>query len=112
MYAVVFSGGKQHRVSAGESLEVERLEGSPGDPVEFEDIRLLAGEGVFRCGPEELEKARVRGIILAHGRARKILVFKKKRRKNYRRKQGHRQAFTRIRITEILPEGRVAQGGA
>ena len=106
MYAIVFSGGKQHRASPGETLEVERLDGSPGDAVELEDICLLAGEGIFRCGPEELEGARVRGVILAHGRAKKVLVFKKKRRKNYRRKQGHRQAFTRIRITEILAEGR------
>lgn len=112
MYAVVFSGGKQHRVSPGDTVEVERLKGSPGEEVELGEVRLLAGEGPFRCRPEELEDATVRGVILAHGRAKKVLVFKKKRRKNYRRKRGHRQAFTRIRITEILPERRVEQGGS
>ncbi len=100
-YAVIRTGGKQYRVAPGDVLRIERLAGEVGAPVEFTEILLAAGDGAVRVGTPLVEGACVRGQILAQGRARKILVFKKKRRKNYRRRRGHRQSITTVRVTEI-----------
>jgi large subunit ribosomal protein L21 len=103
-YAVIRTGGKQYRVTPGSVLRVERLAGDVGARVEFPEV-LLAGsdeaEAPVRIGRPLVEGAIVRGEIVAQGRDRKILVFKKKRRKNYRRRRGHRQSITTVRVTEI-----------
>src|SRR6266403_1736776 len=99
-YAVIRTGGKQYRVAPGDVLRIERLAGKVGAPVEFTEVLLAAG-GAVRVGTPLVEGVCVRGQILAQGRARKILVFKKKRRKNYRRRRGHRQSITTVRVTEI-----------
>ncbi len=100
MYAVVRTGGKQVRVEAGEDVWVEKLAGAVGDPVELE-VLLIGGEGEARIGTPTVDGAKVVGTIKAHGRGEKITIFKMKRRKNYRRKQGHRQSLTQVHIEKI-----------
>jgi large subunit ribosomal protein L21 len=103
-YAVIRTGGKQYRVTPGATLRVEKLAGDVGTTVEFSEV-LLAGsddaDAQVRIGTPLVEGAVVRGQILAQGRDRKILVYKKKRRKNYRRRRGHRQSITTVKVTEI-----------
>ncbi len=101
MYAVLDCGGHQHRVSEGEVLRILKMAGDVGQEVTFPKVVAVgAGEGLA-FSPGDLGGAQVKGVIVEQGRARKIIVFKKKRRKNYRRKKGHRQHFTAVRITEI-----------
>jgi len=101
-YAVIRTGGKQYRVAAGDLLRIERLAGDVGAAVEFGEVLLTSGgEGAVRIGTPLVEGALVRGEIVSQTRARKILIFKKKRRKNYRRRRGHRQFITTVRVTEI-----------
>ena len=103
-YAVIRTGGKQYRVTPGSVLRLERLAGDVGASVEFAEV-LLAGsdeaDAPVRIGRPLVEGAIVRGEIVAQGRDRKVLIFKKKRRKNYRRRRGHRQSITTVRVTEI-----------
>ena len=103
-YAVIRTGGKQYRVTPGSVLRLERLAGDVGASVEFPEV-LLAGsdeaDTPVRIGRPLVEGAIVRGEIVAQGRDRKVLIFKKKRRKNYRRRRGHRQSLTTVRVTEI-----------
>jgi large subunit ribosomal protein L21 len=101
MYAIVETGGKQYRVSEGDTLRVEKMQGEPGEEILFDKILLVGGGEGVRVGTPFLEDVRVRGEILAQRRGRKVLVFKFKRRKDYRRKQGHRQDYTGIRIKAI-----------
>ena len=101
MYAVVKTGGKQVRVSPGASVRVEKLAGDVGDAITFDQVLLVGGEGEARIGTPLVEGASVRGTIAAQGRSPKIIVFKMKRRKNYRRKQGHRQDYTEVRVESI-----------
>ena len=101
MYAVVRTGGKQLRVAPGKAVRVETLPGEVGARVAFDEVLVVAGEGEPRVGRPLVAGARVVGTILRHGRARKIVIFKSKRRKNYRRKQGHRQNFTEVRVEAI-----------
>jgi large subunit ribosomal protein L21 len=100
-YAVIRTGGKQYRVSPGDLLRVERLEGDVGSAVEFGEVLLASADDAVRIGTPLVSGARVLGTIVAQGRDRKILIFKKKRRKNYRRRRGHRQSITTVRVTEI-----------
>ncbi len=100
-YAVIRTGGKQYRVAPGDVLRLERLPGEVGTTVDFPEVLLAAGEGAVRIGTPLVDGALVRAEIVGQGRARKILVFKKKRRKNYRRRRGHRQAITTVRVMEI-----------
>ena len=100
-YAVIRTGGKQYRVAPGDTLRIERLAGDVGSAVEFAEVLLTGGDGAVRIGTPLVEGARVHGQIVAHGRDRKVLIFKKKRRKNYRRRRGHRQEVTTVRVTEI-----------
>jgi large subunit ribosomal protein L21 len=101
MYAVIKTGGKQYKVSEGETLEVEKLTKEVGDIVELSEV-LAVGEGVeIKVGTPTVTDASVVAEIVGHGRGKKVVVFKKKRRKGYKKKQGHRQAFTSIRIKEI-----------
>ena len=99
-YAVIRTGGKQYRVEPGSLIRVERLAGDVGSRVEFTEV-LLAGGDAVRVGTPLVEGLTVRGEIVGHERDRKVLIFKKKRRKNYRRRRGHRQSLTTVRVTEI-----------
>lgn len=101
MYAVIKTGGKQYRVAADDVLEFERLDGEAGAKVEFPDV-LMVGEGEsVKVGAPLVDGAKVVGEIVEQKRGRKIIIFKKRRRKNSRRKNGHRQDLTKVRITEI-----------
>lgn len=103
MYAIIQTGGKQYRVAPGDVLRVERLEGERGDAVQLDQVLLVTDDGgEIRVGTPLVENASVKGEIVRQGKAKKILVFKKKRRKNYRRRQGHRQLFTAVQIKEII----------
>ncbi len=104
-YAVIETGGKQYRVSPGDIIHVEKLPAEPGATVRFEKV-LLASEGsTLRTGTPLVEGACVVGRVVRQGKAKKILVFKKKRRKNYRRRFGHRQALTTVEVTAIEAPG-------
>jgi large subunit ribosomal protein L21 len=101
MYAIIKTGGKQYRVSQGDIFNVEKLEGEPGTKLSFDEI-FAVGEGAsLKVGTPIVAGAKVAGEIITHGRARKVIVVKFKRTRNYKRKRGHRQSFTRIRITSI-----------
>lgn len=100
MYAVIKTGGKQYRVAKGQNLRVEKVAGKPGDKVVFDQVLMLGGDEPT-IGKPMVSGAKVEAQILAQDRARKIIVFKFKRRKNYRRKQGHRQPYTELQITNI-----------
>ncbi|HZX35571.1 MAG TPA: 50S ribosomal protein L21 [Thermodesulfobacteriota bacterium] len=101
MYAVVKTGGKQYRVKEGDTLRVEKLEGDKGSMVELKDV-LAIGEGeAVKLGAPAVDNAKVLCEILLQGKDKKVLLFKKKRRKGYSKKQGHRQFFTSIKIKEI-----------
>ena len=105
MYAVIKTGGKQYRVAAEEVLTVEKIAGDAGSTVEFTEVLMLAGSGEPKVGKPLLSGAKVTAEVVEQGRARKVIAFKKRRRKNSRRKRGHRQEFTLLRITEILTDG-------
>lgn len=100
MYAVIKTGGKQYRVSEGQSLRVEKVAGQPGDKVIFDQVLMLGGDEP-KVGKPTVGGAKVEATILAQDRAKKIIVFKFRRRKNYRRKQGHRQPYTELQINTI-----------
>ncbi|MCK5915473.1 MAG: 50S ribosomal protein L21 [Deltaproteobacteria bacterium] len=101
MYAVLRTGGKQYKVSSGDMLDVERIVGETGDIIEFPEVLSLIDEDDVKVGTPLLEGATVKGEIIAQKRGKKILVFKSKRRKGYRKRQGHRQELTQLKITEI-----------
>jgi len=101
MYAVIRTGGKQHRVEPGQMIRVEKLAGAVGDAVELDEVLLVGGEGEARVGQPLVSGAKAVGTITAQGRSPKIKVFKMKRRKNYRRRAGHRQEYTEIRVEKI-----------
>ena len=101
MEAVIVSGGKQYRVREGDVVRVERLPAEQGATVEFRDVAYLKGDGDPLVDVGALTAARVVGQVVRTGRGRKIVVVKFKRRKNYRRRQGHRQDYTAVRITRI-----------
>jgi len=110
MYAVFRSGGKQYRVSPGSSVRLEKLPGEVGSPITLDEVLMLGPdaatpeEGKVEIGSPTVDGARVTGTITAQGRGPKLTVFKMKRRKGYRRKYGHRQDYTEIRVDQI--EGR------
>jgi large subunit ribosomal protein L21 len=101
MYAIVETGGKQYRVENGVLLQVESLPGDVGGTIELSQVRLIHGDKGLVVGRPLVEGAKVRAEIVGQGRTRSIMVFKKQRRKNYRRTKGHRQGFTKLRITGI-----------
>ena len=100
MYAIIETGGKQYPVSPGEDVKVEKLAGDVGSSVEFKALAVSPGDGGLVAGAQAAS-AKVTGTIKAHGRGKKIIVYKFKRRKMYRRKSGHRQEYTQVRIDEI-----------
>ena len=101
MYAVVKTGGKQYKVAPGQIIKVERLAGDAGERVEFTDVLAVVKDGELMVGKPDLEKVKVAGEIVSQKRAKKILVFKSKRRKGYRKMRGHRQYVTEVKINEI-----------
>ena len=100
MYAVIKSGGKQYRVKAGQTIRLEKLAGEAGSSVELGDVLMVEDGGDVKMGAP-LPNAKVEATILESDRADKIIVFKKKRKKQYRRTRGHRQSFTAVRIEKI-----------
>ncbi len=100
-YAVISAGGKQHKVAVGDRIKLEKIEAGVGDTVTFGEVLALQTEGGLKIGRPVLKGARVTGRVVAHDKARKVLVFKKKRRKQYRRTRGHRQPFTAVVVEEI-----------
>lgn len=105
MYAVVKTGGKQFRVSADDVIKVEKLAGDAGDIITLEDVLMVGGNGAPEIGEPRVAGATVAAEILEQGRDKKITVFKKRRRQNYRRKKGHRQPMTVLKVREILTGG-------
>ena len=102
MYAVFRTGGKQFRAEPGGRLRVPCLNVEPGQTVTFEDVLVAGDEAKVSVGVPLVEGARVTAEVLRHGREKKIIVFKRKRRKGYRRKKGHRQGFTEIRVEQVV----------
>lgn len=103
MYAVIETGGKQYRVVPGETVDVDTIVGEPGTEVTFDRVLAVSNDANELNAGEAVSSARVRGTIAAHGRGDKVLVFKFKRKKQYKRTIGHRQNYTRVQIQEILP---------
>lgn len=101
MYAIIQTGGKQYRVGLGDVLRVEKLLGEVGETVSLDKVLMVASGADVQVGQPLVAGAQVIGQILRQGKAKKILVFKKKRRKNYRRLRGHRQPYTALQIKEI-----------
>lgn len=101
MYAIVETGGKQYRVAEGDVITVERLPGSEGDEVTLDRVLMIAGNGEVKVGTPLVAGAKVTATVVEVGKHPKILVFKYKPKKNYRRRKGHRQPYTRLKITKI-----------
>jgi large subunit ribosomal protein L21 len=101
MYAIIKTGGKQHKVSPGDVLAIEKINGNKGESVVFDDVLMVADNGTIKVGTPLVEGARVIGEVLAQAKAAKIYVFRMKRRKGYHKKTGHRQRITNIKIKEI-----------
>jgi len=112
MYAVVNTGGKQYKVQQGEVLRVEKIPGDVGSPVMFDRVLMFSDGDNVSIGQPELDNVAVEGHIVEQGKAKKIIVFKYKKRKRYRRKQGHRQTFTAVQIDSITAkEARAEKAG-
>lgn len=99
-HAVIRTGGKQYRVTQGDLVRIEKLEGDKGDKVTFDEVLFLGGDAP-KFGSPLVSGAKVSGEIVAQGRGEKLVIFKFKRRKKYRRKAGHRQSYTAVKITEV-----------
>ena len=104
MFAVIKTGGKQYRVAAEDVLQVAKVKGDPGEIIQFGEVLVVGGDNVT-LGAPTVAGASVAAEVLEQGRGPKIIAFKKRRRKNSRRKRGHRQEFTLVRVTEILTDG-------
>jgi large subunit ribosomal protein L21 len=102
MYAVIRSGGKQYRVMPGQTLRLENLAGDVGAKVELGDVLLVENDGNIKVGNPLVANAKIEATVVESDRAKKILVFKKKRKKQYRRTKGHRQDYTAVRIDNII----------
>ncbi|OPY57784.1 MAG: 50S ribosomal protein L21 [Pelotomaculum sp. PtaU1.Bin035] len=101
MYAIVETGGKQYRVQEGDTLFIEKLPAMAGETVEVNKVLAVVKEGEFKVGSPLVDGAKVIFKVVRHGRGKKIIVYKYKAKKNYRRKQGHRQAFTQVTVEKI-----------
>jgi large subunit ribosomal protein L21 len=102
MYAIIKTGGKQHRVSQGDVIAVEKITGHKGDALVFDEVLMVANEGDIKIGAPLLAGAKVVSEILEQTKGPKIVVFRMKRRKGYHKKTGHHQSLTRVKIKEIL----------
>jgi large subunit ribosomal protein L21 len=105
MFAIIKTGGKQYKVAANDIIKVEKLLGASGDTIEFSDVLMLGQGNSVKVGAPLVSNAKVCGTVLDQIRDDKVIIFKKKRRHNYRRKNGHRQYLTVVRITDILADG-------
>ena len=101
MYAILETGGKQYRVSEGDVITVEKIPGEAGDAVEFDKVLLLSDDNDVKVGTPYIEGAKISGEIVETGKGMKVIVFKYKSKKDYRKKQGHRQPFTSVEITSL-----------
>ncbi|MDQ0339502.1 large subunit ribosomal protein L21 [Caldalkalibacillus uzonensis] len=101
MYAIIETGGKQYKVEEGTVLYVEKLDAAEGDTVTFDTVLLVSKDGEVKVGTPTVEGATVTGTVKEHGKGKKIVVFKYKPKKNYRRKQGHRQPYTKVVVESI-----------
>ncbi|MCF8011346.1 MAG: 50S ribosomal protein L21 [Clostridiales bacterium] len=101
MYALIETGGKQYRVNEGDNLFIEKLDAEPGDTFEVDKVLAVEKDGEFKVGTPVVEGASVRFKVKRHGKGKKIIVFKYKPKKMYRRKQGHRQPFTEVEVEKI-----------
>lgn len=101
MYAIIRTGGKQYQVAQGDRLRVEKIDGEVGDSIELKDVLMVVDESTASIGSPVVETATVKATIAEHGKSKKIDIFKKKRRKGYRLKKGHRQSYTALTIEEI-----------
>lgn len=101
MYAIIKTGGKQYRVSEGDVITIEKLEAAAEETVTFDEVLTVVNDSDVKVGLPLVDGAKVTGKVLEHGKAKKILVFKYKSKSNYRRRQGHRQPFTKVRIESI-----------
>jgi len=108
VYAVFTTGGKQYRASANDRLVVERLQAEPGEKLVFDQVLMVGGEGKTRLGQPLLEGVQVEAKVVEQSRTRTLLVFRRKRRKNFRRMRGHRQYQTLVEITDIVTEGKAS----
>lgn len=102
MYAIIETGGKQYRVSEGDVIKVEKLSADEGDIINIDKVLAISEGDELKVGTPILENAKVEATVVRHGKDKKIIVFKYKPKKNYRRKRGHRQPFTEIRIEKIV----------
>ena len=109
MYAVIKTGGKQYKVVAGERLKVEKIVGDVGATVVIDKVLMISDDANTTIGSPLISGATVSATVLSHGRADKVMIFKFRRRKHYRKTQGHRQSFTEIQIGEILAAGASAE---
>ncbi len=112
MYAVIRTGGKQYKVAPEDVLQIEKIEGDAGAAVSFPEVLMVAGEGAPEVGAPLVSGATVSAEVVEQGRGPKVIIFKKKRRQNYRRKNGHRQDLTTVRILEILIGGKALANAA
>ncbi len=101
MYAIIETGGKQYRAEKGKVIRVEKLPAEKGEPVTFDKVLMLCDDAAVKVGKPYLEGCSVEGKVVSRGREKKIMVFVYKRKKNYRRKQGHRQPYTEVLIGSI-----------
>lgn len=101
MYAIIKACGKQYKMTEGTNLRVEKLAGDAGANINFADVLMVGGEGAPRFGTPTVANASVAAEIVRHAKAKKVMIYKKKRRKGYEKKRGHRQEFTEIKITKI-----------
>src|SRR5208337_4171189 len=112
MYAVIRSGGKQYKVAPEDVLQIEKIEGAAGEAVQFPDVLMVGGDGEPKVGAPLVAGAAVSAEVVEQGRGPKIIIFKKRRRQNYRRKNGHRQDLTTVRILEILTDAKAPAADA
>jgi len=102
MYAIIETGGKQYRVQEGDVIFVEKIDAEEGGIVDLSKVLLVSKDGETKIGKPYVDGAKVEAKVLAHGKARKVVVFKYKPKKNYRKKQGHRQPYTKLQIEKIV----------
>ena len=112
MFAVIKTGGKQYRVAANDVITVATLTGEPGAAVTFDQVLMVTNDGSTQLGAPLIQGATVAGEVVEHTRGEKVIAFKKRRRQNSRRKRGHRQDYTMVRITEILTGGAKSKAAA
>lgn len=101
MYAIIQTGGKQYKVTEGSVLKVEKLDVQPGDRLTLDQVLMISDDNAVRIGNPLVPNAQVTAVVIEQGREKKVVVYKYKRRKNYRRKQGHRQPYTKIKVEKI-----------